>query len=432
MSDLKKFINDFNNSDDFRNKIETKIKSIYLSKNIKKNKLSTDKIIKEFIIPIISDEGFEVSEKDIKNLESIYNRQELNLEDLGSVAGGVNPILTIGMSIMSLLPSAIQENTIVSNHNNIVAEQKKEDSIESVIAPVTTNPIPIENASGNDNIGESNSTEENSTNQEPASEESKATVEEIKTEQVEEAETKQPEEEQQITKISEETQAVPTVSESPSAPLPEPIKTQPVITQTTQTTQRLKIPKKGIDVSVYQGNIDWQRVKESGIEFAIIRIGFGNSDVDKCFKKNIEGAKAAGLKVGVYLYSYAQNVAQAQSEARFVLEQLKGYKLDYPVCYDVEDRKYQGHLSSDEITQIAKTFLQTVRSAGYKVSLYSFVSWLNNKFNVDELKGFDIWAAQWASKCSYKKDYAMWQYSETGVVPGITGSVDLDYSYMDY
>lgn len=431
MSDFKKFINDFNNSDDFRNKIETKIKAIYLSKNIKRSKLSTNKIIKEFIVPIVSDEGFEVSEKDIKNLESIYGRQELNLEDLSNVAGGVNPILTIGMSIMSLLPSTIQENAITNNPTSIVMEQKKEGTIESVIAPAITNPAPLEKVIENDNAEENNSTGATSSNQEATSEESKATVEEVETKQVEEIKVNQTEEQTAPEKEAPATTqpATATVSESPSAPLPEPIKTQPAITQ---STQRLKIPKKGIDVSVYQGNIDWKKVKASGIEFAIIRIGFGSSDVDKCFKKNIEGAKAAGLKVGVYLYSYAQNTAQAQAEARFVLEQLKGYKLDYPVCYDVEDRKWQGHLSSEELTQIAKTFLQTVKSAGYKVSLYSFVSWLNTKFDMNQLKEFDVWAAQWSNKCTYKRDYGMWQYSETGVVPGIKGSVDLDYSYMDY
>lgn len=187
---------------------------------------------------------------------------------------------------------------------------------------------------------------------------------------------------------------------------------------------------KGIDVSKWQGTIDWQKVKASGIQFAMIRIAY-STILDKCFETNYKNAKAAGMPIGVYIYTMATDKASAEKEADYLIELLKGKTLEYPVAFDIED-KVQSGLTKTQITAIIKAFCDRMTKAGFYVCIYSSKSWFETKINVSKLASFDIWLAQWNKTCTYKGKYDIWQYSDSGSVAGITGNVDMDYSYKDY
>ena len=159
---------------------------------------------------------------------------------------------------------------------------------------------------------------------------------------------------------------------------------------------------KGIDVSVWQGKIDWKKVKASGIVFAMIRVGYGSSQGNDCkmdtyFKANVEGALAAGVEVGIYFYSYAKSAQAAVKEAAWVVEQIAPYKgrILYPIAYDLEDSKQAG-LGRDVLTAMVTAFCTTIEAAGYYASFYCNTNWCKNMLNMDDLKGFDLWLAQWA------------------------------------
>ncbi|MFQ9872026.1 MAG: glycoside hydrolase family 25 protein [Oscillospiraceae bacterium] len=193
--------------------------------------------------------------------------------------------------------------------------------------------------------------------------------------------------------------------------------------------------RKGIDVSTWQGSIDWQKVKASGIEFAMIRSSYGKEDksrqTDKQFHENMKGAKAAGILCGAYHYSYATSVAEAKQEAAFFLDIIKDYSFEFPVAFDIED-KCQRDLGRQLITDMIVAFCDTVERAGYFVSLYTNLDWLNNRIDLDRVQRFDIWLAQWADKPTFTGSYGMWQYTSNGSVPGISGRVDMDIAYKDY
>ncbi len=196
----------------------------------------------------------------------------------------------------------------------------------------------------------------------------------------------------------------------------------------------LYMEKKGIDVSKWQGNIDWTKVKNTGIDFAIIREGYGRkqpNQIDTYFKANMEGALSVGLPVGVYHYSYAQSTSQASEEAEFCLENIQGYDIQYPVVFDIEDSS-QTSLGKRTLTDICTAFCETIEKAGYYAMIYTNVNWLKNYLYSDELLlKFDLWLAQWeVSQPSYS--CGIWQYSETGQIDGISGNVDLNISYKDY
>lgn len=191
---------------------------------------------------------------------------------------------------------------------------------------------------------------------------------------------------------------------------------------------------KGIDVSKWNGNINWQKVKNSGISFAIIREGYGKkspSQVDKKFKENIEGAKSAGINTGVYHYSYADSIEDAINEARFCLENISGYQLEYPIVFDFEDKEIL-KLTNRQRTDICKTFCEEIERNGYYAMIYTSKNWIDNYLYSDELlKRFDLWLAQWGvNKTAYS--CGIWQYSETGKIGGINGNVDLNISYKNY
>jgi GH25 family lysozyme M1 (1,4-beta-N-acetylmuramidase) len=190
---------------------------------------------------------------------------------------------------------------------------------------------------------------------------------------------------------------------------------------------------KGIDVSKWQGNIDWAKVKAAGIEFAMLRGGFGKttSQLDSKFEQNYRNAKAAGMPVGVYHYSYAKSVEDAKKEAQFCLSYLKGKQFEYPIAFDIEDNS-QANLGKSTLTAIAKAFCEEVEKAGYYVCIYANLDWLKNRLDMIALSDYDVWVAQWASKCTYGGAYGMWQYADKGRVNGIDGFVDLDEAYKNY
>lgn len=193
---------------------------------------------------------------------------------------------------------------------------------------------------------------------------------------------------------------------------------------------------KGIDVSKYQGDINWGKVKASGVDFAILRLGYTGTKtrkptLDRKFARNLTQSAKAGVSVGVYYYSTATTLKQAQNEARFVIEQLKGKKLQYPVYIDTEDAM-QAKLSKSELTNIVKEFCETMEQAGYYVGIYANKSWFTEQLNDSKLKAYDKWVAQYNTKCTYKGDYGMWQYTDNGKVKGINGKVDLNKCYKDY
>lgn len=191
---------------------------------------------------------------------------------------------------------------------------------------------------------------------------------------------------------------------------------------------------KGIDVSSHQGAIDWNKVNAAGIQFAILRAGYGKviSQKDSCFESNYSGAKAAGIPVGAYWYSYAMTPEEARKEADVFLEVIKGKQFDYPVFYDVEEQN-QFNLGKEKVSAIIRAFLEECESAGYWVGLYMSASPLSS-YVADTIKQrYCIWVANYGvSQPSYSGTYGLWQYSCTGRVDGINGDVDLDYCYVDY
>ena len=190
----------------------------------------------------------------------------------------------------------------------------------------------------------------------------------------------------------------------------------------------------GIDVSTWQGKIDWNQVKNSDVKFAILRSSFGSPDpsqVDNRFEQNYAGAKAAGIPVGAYHYGYAVSEAEARQEAKFFLDTIKGKQFEYPVYYDVEDNGTMGTLSRQALTNVIKAFCSEVEKAGYYVGVYASLSWLDSKFYPDQLP-YDVWVAQYFTECQYTGQYGMWQYTSSGKAAGIQGGVDMNECYQDY
>ncbi|MBQ6930215.1 MAG: hypothetical protein IJN27_07965 [Oscillospiraceae bacterium] len=199
---------------------------------------------------------------------------------------------------------------------------------------------------------------------------------------------------------------------------------------------------KGIDVSKWQGNIDWKKVKASGIDYAIIRVGYrgygsGALVEDPYFRQNIEGATKAGLKVGVYFFSQAITTAEAVEEASMAINAVKGYKLHYPIYFDTElattnSTGRADNLGSGQRTDIANAFCQTVRNSGYKAGVYASKSWFQYRVNYSTLSKYDIWLAHYTTATDFAHRYDMWQYTGTGSCPGVSGSVDLNWAYKVY
>lgn len=187
---------------------------------------------------------------------------------------------------------------------------------------------------------------------------------------------------------------------------------------------------KGIDVSAWQSTIDWAKVKNSGIQFAILRIGYATT-IDKTFETNYLNAKKVNMPIGVYLYSYAKSVEGAKNEANAVIRWLKGKSLELPVYYDIED-KAQASLSKETRTKMCEAFCNTIEAAGFWAGIYSNKNWAENYVDGTKLgKRYTYWIAQYASKCTYKGNFDIWQHTSSGKVNGINGNVDMNIMYRD-
>lgn len=195
----------------------------------------------------------------------------------------------------------------------------------------------------------------------------------------------------------------------------------------------------GIDVSEFQGDIDWKAVKEDGIDFVMIRLGFRGSETGKLmldakFKENLKGAKNAGLDVGVYFFSQAVTPEEAIEEARYVLKHIRRKGVHYPVAFDMEPidgKERAAHLSKEENTAIADAFCQVIDRNGYHPVIYGNPKWMRRHIDLSYLSDYDKWLAHYTDVTNYKSDFIMWQYTDNGTVDGIYGPVDLNIRFYE-
>lgn len=200
----------------------------------------------------------------------------------------------------------------------------------------------------------------------------------------------------------------------------------------------------GIDVSEHQGDIDWQKVKDSGVDYAIIRVGYrgytrGRLYQDEMFEKNVKGATDAGLKVGLYVFSQAVSVMEAEEEAGYILGLIQNYKIDYPIVFDWEnittddaEKARTNAVSGAEVTQFANAFCTKISKAGYNTAVYINKHQAYNFYDLSELAQFDIWYAEYQPLPSLYYEFSMWQYTEEGAVEGIEVPCDINVSFKDY
>lgn len=197
----------------------------------------------------------------------------------------------------------------------------------------------------------------------------------------------------------------------------------------------------GIDVSTWQENVDWAKVKAAGIDYVFVRLGFrgyssGKLVLDNEFRSHVQGASAAGLKVGVYFFTQAITEAEAVEEASMCLQYIQGYNIVYPIVIDVE---YSGsssgranNLTAAQRTKVVKAFCETIRSAGYTPGVYANKNYFESYMYVSEIENYVIWLAHYTDKTSYARRYDIWQYSSKGSVNGISGYVDMNLCYLNY
>lgn len=203
----------------------------------------------------------------------------------------------------------------------------------------------------------------------------------------------------------------------------------------------------GIDVSRYQSTVDWNKVKAAGIDFVFVRVGYrgygaaGTLAADICFEKHVEGALAAGLKVGLYYYTEAINTSEAKQEAQYCIEKAKNYDITLPIVYDYETtvvggvktgRKYNANLSKSAATKNCISFCDTIKAAGYTPMIYANKSDLSTLIDGSSLaNSYKIWLANYTSKTTYSGKYEFWQYSSSGNVDGISGNIDCNFWYTE-
>ncbi|MCR6515793.1 SH3 domain-containing protein [Clostridium sp. LY3-2] len=197
---------------------------------------------------------------------------------------------------------------------------------------------------------------------------------------------------------------------------------------------------KGIDVSEHQGRVDWEKVKDN-VDFVMLRAGYGKNNIDKQFIRNIKECNRLGIKVGVYWFSYAYTVEMARQEAKYCLAAIKDYKVEYPVCFDLEydTRNYAEKngvtLTKRLATDMVKAFCNEVESQKYWAMNYANPDFINNQFYQNELDRYSLWIAWYGATESNAKKYGceMWQYTEDGTIKGIgTNSVDVNYDYRNF
>jgi GH25 family lysozyme M1 (1,4-beta-N-acetylmuramidase) len=196
----------------------------------------------------------------------------------------------------------------------------------------------------------------------------------------------------------------------------------------------------GIDVSYYQGEIDWKKVKASGIEFAMIRLGYrgygeeGKLVEDKMAFRNIEGALDAGLQVGIYFFSQAITVEEALEEAEFVLKRIKVYDITMPVVYDweyISEEARTAKMDRRTLTDCYKAFCGRIAEAGYTPMAYFNTYQSRHLMFLHELEDFPFWLALYSDRMTFPYRFEMWQYTDSGIVPGIEGKVDINLYFTD-
>ena len=194
----------------------------------------------------------------------------------------------------------------------------------------------------------------------------------------------------------------------------------------------------GIDVSSYQPSVNWAQVKEAGIDFAMIRLGYrgystGKLDLDDCFLKHMDGATEAGMDIGVYFFSQALTPEEAIEEAEYVITWLEGYDITYPVVFDWEEVSEPARTDAMNmlmLTACAEAFCKTIAEAGYKASVYFNQAYGYEQLNLVSLCDYDFWLAEYADAPTFAYDFNMWQYTNEGTVPGIEGPVDLNIYFQ--
>lgn len=196
----------------------------------------------------------------------------------------------------------------------------------------------------------------------------------------------------------------------------------------------------GIDVSKFQGKIDWKKVKESGIEFAIIRLGFrgygdeGNIVLDSSFEENAIQAEKAGIKIGIYFFSQAITEAEAIEEANYVLDKIKDKNVTYPICFDLEKIKYDtartDNLTAEQITKMTVAFCKQIENARYTPIVYGNAKTFTTRMQLEELNNYQKWYADYQKTPLYPYEFSFWQYTETGTVNGIKGNVDINLQFV--
>ena len=188
---------------------------------------------------------------------------------------------------------------------------------------------------------------------------------------------------------------------------------------------------RGIDVSNHQGTVDWNKVKAAGIDFAILKVGPVYGKPDDSFERNAAECERLSIPYGVYYYSYARSVEDANKEADRTLAWLGGHHPSLPVYYDLEDSYIlqDQNFSKDKLAQIAQAFCNRMEAVGFKSGIYANLNWLNNYLDSPSLSGYDHWVAQYNWRCDYAGSYSFWQYSSSGNVPGVNGRCDMNYCF---
>ncbi len=198
----------------------------------------------------------------------------------------------------------------------------------------------------------------------------------------------------------------------------------------------------GIDMSQWQGNVNWKKIKSAGVDFVMLRIGYGKGrygasscTIDPKFQSYMNGAKNVGIPIGIYFYSYATTPKQAQQEAEFVIENIQGIDIEFPIAYDIEDASILEKTDNETRTEMARTFMETIAAAGYTPMFYCNQNWYDNYLDSEKLSEYEFWFARYTyiepDRNNY--DYGMWQATSTQKMSGITeNTVDLNFLYKDY
>ena len=195
----------------------------------------------------------------------------------------------------------------------------------------------------------------------------------------------------------------------------------------------------GVDISSHNGELDFNRIKAAGKSFVILRVGYSYYETgkkDDRFEEYYAAAKAAGLNVGAYIYSYAESVEDAKLDAKHVLSWIEGKKFEYPIFFDIEDEEYQGGLTTQTRTEMCLAFMLTMKDSGYLAGVYASQNWFNNYLDKNALSGYPLWLAKWTSdgtdSSGSSESYNLWQYTSSGKIDGMSCFFDFDVCYTDY